>query len=311
MSDELAHFVYVIGPTASGKTDLSLQVAEKLQWPILNCDSVQVYKEVNIGTAKPSVEERSQVPHYLFDYVEPPAKLSAADYLRDVTQCLNENKINQALFVGGSGFYIQALQKGLYPETTAPSDIKNNIQMWIDDRGMGSLYEWVKENDPIFAEKISENDHYRVRRAVEVMLSQKKTLTELKNQMAEENHSVLPPHKSLKVGLRDDKEILRQRVELRTRRMLANGLVAEVEALVARGLKNWAPLASVGYKEVQAYLAGQLNLNDLEARIVTSTMQLIKKQMTWFKRDPQIQWFSIEEQDKALAYVESKVQASR
>lgn len=295
-------FLYVVGPTAVGKTELSLRLAETLQWPVVNCDSVQVYKEVNIGTAKPSAAELKRVPHFLFDYVPAPQKQTAAQYLQDVVGLLEKKKIEKAIFVGGSGFYVQALEKGLYPNSETPAEVKREVDLWIQSEGFAALYQWLKKKDEAFSLKISGNDHYRIRRAVEVMKTQQKTMTELKQQMSEESHSPLPEHQSLKIGIRQDKEVLRERVKTRTRQMLQAGFVEEVRLLLDQGLKDWAPMQSVGYKEVQNFLNSEQSEEDLFEYIVTSTMQLIKKQMTWFKRDSQIQWFSPDQMQEAVNF---------
>lgn len=299
----LPTFVYVVGPTACGKTELSIRLAQALQWPVINCDAVQVYKHVDIGTAKPSVEEMSGVPHYLFDYVAPPQKLTAAQYLQDVVQCLQDHQISNAIFVGGSGFYIQALEKGLFPEVTVSEGLKQEINQWVERESWAKLFDWISERDPEFAAKISPNDHYRIRRAVEVMQSQEHTMTQLKQRMATENHSPLPAHRAIKIGLNDQRSQLRQRVSLRSQKMLQQGLVDEVQSLLEAGQEDWSPLSSVGYKEVVAHLKGELDEGTaLDELITTATMQLIKKQQTWFQRDSEIQWFLPSEQDQAFEW---------
>lgn len=297
-------YLFVVGPTASGKSQFAMEVAEKYQWPIINCDSLQVYKKTDIGTAKPTKEEMREVPHLLFDFVDPPNTLTAADYIEEVRRITLGNQKQNSVFVGGSGFYIQALEKGLYPNAKVPEEAKARVKQWIEDKGYDDLYTWIKERDREFADKISANDHYRIRRAGEIMFSQTKTMTELKAQMKSQNLSVLPDHRKLKIGFRAEKSILKERVQNRTQQMLSDGLVEEVKALLDQGLADWPPLKSVGYKEVQMLLNGEIPIQSLEDQIVTATMQLIKKQMTWFKRDQQIKWFDIADHDSALIEVE-------
>jgi tRNA dimethylallyltransferase len=296
-------FVFVLGPTAAGKSRFAMEVGAKHDWPLINCDSLQVYKKLDIGTAKPSRQERDSHTHYLYDFVEPPQTLTAADYLKEVQNCLEKNKLEKGLFVGGSGFYIQALEKGLYPDSKVSERVKAKVKNWIEEDGFEALYHWLQEKDPDFAKKISINDHYRIRRSVQVMMTQNKSMTELKEEMKNKNYSILPPHQKLKIGLKAEKSVLRDRVHLRTQRMISEGFVKEVESLLAEGLEDWAPIKSVGYKEVVAYLKGEIPWTSLEDRIVTSTMQLIKKQMTWFKRDEEIHWFDLSEQEVALNVV--------
>ncbi len=300
-------FLYVIGPTASGKSDFALQVAQELQWPIVNCDSLQVYRKVNIGTAKPTLAEMKSVPHYLFDFVEPPETLTAADYLEEVKKNQEHLKHSPRLFVGGSGFYVQALEKGLYPNSNVADSVKEKVSLWLEEEGYEGLYNWIQQKDLQFAQSISLNDHYRVRRAVEVMLSQDKNMTDLKKEMEQGTFSILPEHQSYKIAFKADKVKWRDRVTQRTRKMLSLGFVDEVKSLLDLGLEEWPPLKSVGYKEIGLFLKGEIVQDDLEERIVTSTMQLIKKQMTWFKRDQSIVWFDISEQEKAFEYIKSKI----
>ncbi|MCJ8277010.1 MAG: tRNA (adenosine(37)-N6)-dimethylallyltransferase MiaA [Bdellovibrionales bacterium] len=302
MSDR--KFIYIVGPTGTGKTELSVKVAAENKLPVINADSLQIYKLLNIGTAKPTSEEMGEVPHYLFDQIQPPKTLTAAEYLALVMQTFNEKNLDEVVFVGGSGFYIQALEKGLFPKAETPESLKKEIEEWIATKGHADLYKWVRTKDPEAADKISENDHYRIRRAVEVMKTQNKTVTALKEEMKKTNFSPLPDHKALKVGLTMEKAELRSRIELRTQKMLAFGLVDEVQSLIDHGLSSWAPLKSVGYKETIDFLEGSISSKDeLFERIVTSTMQLIKKQMTWFKRDPDIHWFDVNEAQRAQEFV--------
>lgn len=298
-----SQFIYVVGPTATGKTELSLQISKTLQIPVINADSIQVYSRVAIGTAKPSKEELEIGPHYLFDYVEPPRRQTVADYIDDVQQLLKTKSIERACFTGGSGFYLQALEKGLFPQSETPETVKKTVEKSIHELGFEKLYLRLSQRDPQWARGISPNDHYRVRRAAEVFASQGRTISEMKNEMASGRFSPLPRHRALKVGLTDSRENLLKRVELRTERMLQMGLIGEVLELREEGLGQWPPLSSVGYKEVQAFLDNELSEKDLKASIVTSTMQLIKKQKTWFKRDPDIIWFRPEEADKALSQI--------
>ena len=285
------HFVYLLGPTGVGKTEISLKIAEQYRWPIINCDSVQAYCHLDIGSSKPTRKERSEVPHFLFDYVEPPGRLTVAGYIKNVVSCLKKNKLQQALFVGGSGFYVQALEKGLYPRSNTSETVKKQVSEWIEAEGFESLYTRVEKRDPEWIKTVSSRDHYRLRRALEIMESQGNTITQLKEEMAHKNHSLLPTHSSLKLGLKMDKESLRKRIERRTDEMFDRGLIEEVASLVNRGLGDWPPLQSVGYREVQGFLKHGGSHGELRSKIITSTMQLIKKQMTWFKRDKDILWF--------------------
>ena len=337
-----------------GKTEISLEIAKQYNLPILNCDSIQVYRNLDIGSSKPSVGQRLSHPHYLFDYVEPPARLTVADYVRDVHSCITKEKLHRVLFVGGSGFYIQALEKGLYPIPDTPGEIKEQVAQWAEREGFDSLYLWLEKKDPQWIKKVSRKDHYRLRRAVEIMKSQGQTITQLKEQMKARGENPLFRHCSLKLGLRLDKAELKKRIEIRTREMLEQGLIQEVDFLIESGLSQWSPLQSVGYREVKEFLEerqrtqahgfsekkmpgrcfqrgksisdvkGLLGQNiqveetlsaegvrdgsekagefpeELKSEIVKNTMKLVKKQMTWFKRDREIVWFGPDEKKQLM-----------
>lgn len=293
MSNPHRQYVFIVGPTASGKSAVALPLAQKLSAPIINTDSIQIYKDINIGSAKPSYAEMKLHPHYLFDFVDLNTTYTAADYVTSVQDLLWKENFDKALFVGGSGFYIQALQKGMFPNVKTPLEVKTELEAWIDREGFQSLWDWLKQVDPTAANKLSPNDHYRVRRAVEIMKTQDLTLTQLREEVATGKYSPLPPHQRLNLGLRADKDQLRERVRVRTQKMLDLGFVGEVEHLIQEGYEHSSALQSVGYKEVQMFLGGEIAKQDLFERIVTSTMQLIKKQMTWFSRDPSIEWFEL------------------
>ena len=302
MANSLSQFVFILGPTAVGKSGLALDVAKSKGWPLLNCDSVQTYKHVDIGTAKPTMSEQKQVPHFLFDYLDTNEKVDAASYLKKALLLIEQEGIEKALFVGGSGFYVQALEKGLYPEVEISAAIRSEVNRWISERGFDDLHAWISENDPEYIENVSQNDHYRIRRAVEVMKSQNIKMSGLKQKMLKAS-SPLPPHRRLKIGLQLERDELRERVRLRTKKMLADGLVEEVESLLEKGLRDWAPLQSVGYKQVLGFLDKEIALADLPEKIVIATMQLAKKQMTWFRRDPDIEWFRGDDRKKAMARI--------
>jgi len=302
-------FILICGPTAVGKTELSLRLAQDLSWPIFNFDSLQVYKELNIGSSKPTVEERSLAPHFLFDYVSPPQKLSVAQYLKDLKVIFEKKSVVNGIFVGGSGFYWQAIEKGLYPGAETPNEVRKEVEEWIQTKGYSFLYDWMQKRDPNAAEKISVNDHYRIKRSVEILKSQNRNLADLQKEVDQEKTEslILPPHHLLKIGVRCERDELKKRARQRTQKMLEQGFVQEVQKLLDQGLHDWSPLQSVGYKEVFQFLKDErVDQNELQEQIVTGTMQLAKKQMTWFKRDAEILWFEWDKVDeipqKALAW---------
>lgn len=298
--------VFVVGSTASGKSDWALQWALKHGGVIVNCDSIQVYRKLDVGSAKPSLAERSLCPHYLFDYVSPPQEMTAGVYQKDFHDLLNRLKKEQAatgvqiqdlpvFVVGGTGFYFQAIEKGMYETPVASVELKNKIENEASTtEGLRQLYKEILDRDPAAAEKIKPQDQYRITRAIEVlrMCAPSENITSLREKFEAEKAPF--PYPLLKVGPTWGREELRKRIELRTRKMLEAGLIEEVQSLLAEGLGAWSPLQSVGYKEVLQYLQENQTKEWLFQEIVTHTYQLAKRQRTWFQRDIDIHWFSAE-----------------
>jgi tRNA dimethylallyltransferase len=306
--------VFVVGTTASGKSNLALELAKKLSGGIVNCDSVQLYESVNIGSAKPTPKEQQEVPHFLFDVVKEGEDIAAGEYVRQCEKKLKElaKQFPVVFVVGGTGFYFQALEKGMYEVGGADEAVRKQVEEELSsEAGARRLYEELQIKDPKAAEKIFPNDHYRLGRAIEMMRVHGKSVSEVR---AEFEKSQRPfPYPLLKLGIRLSREQLEPRVRLRVRQMLAAGLVEEVQGLLQRNRADWAPLLSVGYKETVEKLAagplGEAELHDLEAEIVQSTLRLAKKQRTWFGRDKDIHWLEPDDFEQAGARVERFLKA--
>ncbi|MES2769556.1 MAG: tRNA (adenosine(37)-N6)-dimethylallyltransferase MiaA [Bdellovibrionota bacterium] len=280
--------VFILGPTASGKTNLAIKAAQKMGGEIINADSIQVYKSLNIGSAKPTKEELEAVPHHLIGHLAEGSAYTAGQFRREVLEVIEKRSregIQKFYIVGGSGFYIKALINGLYKVPDIPVEIQEKVknEKTID------LYEELKRVDPENAKILNANDSYRIARAIEVYRATGIPFSEYKNKFSEEKF----PYKCIKIGLRTDKENLRNRVLQRTEKMLKEGLIEEVKDLVEKGLEEWDALQSVGYKEVQLFLKGLLPQDQLREEIVKNTMGLIKRQMTWFKKDIDMTWFDV------------------
>ena len=291
----------IVGPTASGKSRLALECAVATQLPILNVDSIQMCKGLKIGAALPSSQDFKLADHFLYSFVEKGQQITAAIYVTAVQSLLQKKEFQQRslLFCGGSGFYLQALEKGMYPVSKATAQITQQIDQRIAEEGWEKIYQWLMEKSPQLQRTIHLNDHYRIRRALEMrMLSQKKP-EELEQNLTP---SPIANYQKIKIGLFAEKEILRERVERRAKAMLEEGFVEEVQALRQK-YSDWAPLSSVGYKEVGLYLDQQISKEDLLPSIVTSHMQLIKKQLTWFKKDESIKWFHVDHLAKAKKFL--------
>jgi tRNA dimethylallyltransferase len=283
--------IFVLGPTAVGKSAFALRAAEEFGGIILNCDSVQCYCGVEIGAAKPSPSERIRIPHFLLDWVDPPRALTAAQFRRQAMPVLDEYTKTRPVFaVGGSGFYVQALEKGLYDVKQVSGERKAHWQSRLATEGAEVLHAELRLLDPDYGSRLSPNDHYRILRALMLIEAEGRSMTEIRRRFREQTTSW--PFASIKIGFELPRLKLKEKIQARTEAMLEHGLQAEVEKLLALGLKDWAPLKSVGYKEMVQFIEGEIPAVELVPRIVQSTLQLTKKQMTWFRSDPEIRWFS-------------------
>lgn len=294
--------IFVVGATATGKSEWALKLAQEFDGVIVNCDSIQVYQRLDIGSAKPSAEERSLVPHYLVDYVAPPNEMTAGVFSRDFYECLEGIPEEKPVFVvGGTGFYFMAIEKGMYPVIPVPETLKQQIESELEQSGGPErLHAEMSAADPEYAAKIHLSDRYRIGRAIELIRSQGKSVTQIQKEFEEQRQPF--PFPLLKIGPQWDREVLRGRIRSRVAKMLERGLVAEVRGLLDEGLAAWAPLSSVGYKEVVEMLSGQLPESALLEEITKNTSQLAKRQRTWFQRDSEIQWF-----DGASGFSEARV----
>lgn len=298
--------IFVVGATASGKSDWALRLAEEFHGVIINCDSVQVYQHLEIGAAKATKEERARVPHFLIDYVAPPNEMTAGIYGRDFNECMKSLPDDKPIFVvGGTGFYFMAIEKGMYPVIPVPPEIQKQILAEMaEEGGPERLHQEMLDADPVYGAKISKADHYRIGRALELIRSQKKSVTQIQADFEASREKF--PHDLLKIAPEWDRDSIRERIRQRTAKMIQQGLIEEVQGLIEKGLDlSWAPLASVGYKETLQYLRGEITKEQLQDEITINTQQLAKKQKTWFQRDPEINWFPGDKGfDSARALVE-------
>ncbi len=282
--------IFVVGPTAAGKSAWALAEAGRHNGLILNADSVQVYRGMDIGTAKPTAAERAQIRHELFDLVNPDQVFTAGEYRRAALAVIEREAGRHPLYVvGGSGFYIQALEKGMYDVGPVDPEVRDRVEQI---ESAGQLWPELQKVDPASAARLNPNDKYRLRRALEITLSEGRPWSTIAEEFKDRPGLLTERYQVRKVGFAPDRENLRERIAARTRTMLENGFVDEVKALIKAGYGDSRALASVGYHECVEYLAGRLEHNSLGDAIVTSTMQLAKKQTSWFKRDRDIRWIN-------------------
>ncbi len=279
----------MVGPTASGKSQWALAQAKKYGGCIVNSDSVQFYKGLQIGSAAPTDLEKKLVPHYLYSEKEAPLEMTAGHFVRDFYLLLDKKILKSPVFiVGGTGFYIQALEKGMFDLEPADLELRAQVENELLKKGAVTLLAELTAADP--SHVIHLNDHYRLVRAIEILRSTGQTPAMLRiKTVALENKNAFP-FPFIKVGFSETKEFAREQIEKRTQRMIEGGIIEETSYFLNHGFASWAPLASVGYKDVVDFLLHNKSKTQLFDNMVISTMQLIKKQKTWFKRDPAILW---------------------
>jgi tRNA dimethylallyltransferase len=285
--------IVISGPTASGKTDLAVELAFKYSGEIVNFDSLLLYKEITIGTAKPTAEEQKSISHHMIDVRSIAHPMNAADYAREalpiIEELLKKNKL--VFLVGGSGFYLQALLKGMYESPTTPPEVMLRSEELYRLEGIAPFLEFLKQHDPKSFERYHINDHYRMRRAVEHFWTSGAPLSHAREEKDHDNHQLnaasIHGWEILHLHLDMPKEEHLKIIEARTDKMLNGGLIEEIQSLLAQGFTGAEkPLQSIGYKETLDYILGLYKtLEECRERIIISTRQLAKSQRTWFKRD--------------------------
>ncbi len=281
----------IVGPTASGKSALALRLARARGGEIVSCDSLQVYRGLDIGSAKPTPLERQEVRHHLIDVASPEEPFSAADYVRLARAALSEIAARGALPIvaGGTGLYLRALLLGLFEGPSRDPGLRRRFERIAERHGERRLHRLLKAVDPAAAGRIHPNDRVRAVRALEVFWTTRRPISA--HQVA--TTGGLSGFRVGVFGLGPPRPALRRSVEQRTRAMLAGGLLEEVRGLLAGGLSPALfPLRAIGYRQAVAVLQGELLPDAAEAAIVTETMRYAKRQMTWFRhQQPGIRWF--------------------
>ena len=298
--------VAILGPTASGKTALSLALARVLHGEIVNCDSVAMYREFEIGTAKPSAEERAQAPHHLFDIVSPTCFITAGEYARQARALLGEiqSRGHVPIVVGGTGLYLRALLDGLFTGPQRSEELRERLRERVAKRGLEYLHKILMRLDATAAGAIHPNDSPKLIRAIEVCLGSRRQMTE----MWSEGREALRGFRIRKIGLNPEREALYGRINTRARRMFESGLVEETQSLLAKYGEGARPLAALGYKQGVQLLRGQLTRDEAIAAAAQAHRNYAKRQMTWFRRESGVEWIAgfgddPDVQDLAIAVV--------
>ncbi|VAW64618.1 tRNA dimethylallyltransferase [hydrothermal vent metagenome] len=293
-ADNAATIVFIMGPTAAGKTDLAIECVEQLGCELISVDSALVYKEMNIGTAKPDAQTLARAPHKLIDIIDPAQSYSAANFrddaLREIQSSLSRGKT--PVLVGGTMLYYKALQEGLSELPAANETIRAQLESDAAQVGWQVMHERLKKIDPTSAERIHQNDPQRIQRALEVYEISGKTLTEFWQQQT----SQALPYKVIKIAFfPEDRDLLKKRIAQRFYQMLELGFIDEVEALRQRGDLNinLPSMRCVGYRQVWEHLDGLTTRDEMTEKAIIATRQLAKRQLTWLRKEQHCNFYDI------------------
>ena len=282
--------IVIVGPTASGKSDLALRIAEEVGGEIVNADSMQVYRGMDIGTAKPGAEERARVPHHLLDCVDPDEPFSAADFrtLADAAVVGIAARGKIPIVAGGTGLYIRALLGGLIDSPAGDDHLRARLKEVAAQEGKEGLLARLAAVDPASAAVLHPNDQVRIIRALEITYATGVPASQLRAG----HHFGDERYRSLKIGLSPPRDLLYRRIEDRVDAMVAAGLEAEVRHLLQRGYgRDLKAMRGIGYKEMAAFLAGETTFAEAVGLMKRDTRRYAKRQLTWFKKDVYIKWF--------------------
>lgn len=284
--------LFLVGPTASGKSRIGIYLAKKLKGSLISADSMQVYKEMNIGTAKPPPKERKSVPHYLVDMISPARSYSVYEWRKEALEAIQEiiGKNRLPIVVGGSGLYIQALTQGLAKQSPADPKVRKKFSGLAGKKGLPYLYELLKKKDPASAKKIHPNDKKRIIRALEIYELTGKT----KSEWAKKTESLSDLGYSFRIiGIQYPREVLYQRIESRIDEMLKQGLVKEVRQLSKKRLSKTSS-QSLSYREILASLKGKIPMIEAVDLLKKNTRNFAKRQITWFRHEKRIRWIDVQ-----------------
>ncbi|MBP3463215.1 MAG: tRNA (adenosine(37)-N6)-dimethylallyltransferase MiaA [Clostridia bacterium] len=301
--------IVIAGPTASGKTSLSIELAKRINGEIISSDSMQIYKDMTIGTAKPTTEEMDGIKHYLIDFVSPDKRYSVAEFKKDAENAIEDilKKGKIPIVVGGTGLYIDTLIYGIeYPEIDFDENYRNELMRIADSEdGLEKLYEEAKSIDEDAVKKISPNDKKRITRILEIYKATGKTKTELEK-LSREN-DVKYDYKVFAINM--DREKLYERINLRVDLMIEQGLVEEVEKLVKKYKDFPTAMQGLGYKEVVEFFEDKLTQDEMIDKIKQESRRYAKRQLTWFRKNKDIIWIDgLEEKEKNIELIINKAE---
>ena len=289
---EKPHIVCVVGPTASGKTSYAIEYAKAHNGEIVSCDSMQIYKFMNIGTAKATEEELAQVHHHMIDFVHPNTDYSVAEFARDAKLCIDDilSRGKLPVLCGGTGLYTDSIVNGVeFAEEKRDDEYRESLWKMAETEGVEAVHDILKEADPIEAEKVHPNNVKRVIRALEICRTTGMTKTEADKLALKDK-----PYDAEYIGLDLDREVLYDRINRRVDVMMEHGLLAEVKMLLDMNIRrDSTAMQAIGYKEIVAYLDGECTLCEAVEKIKQESRRYAKRQLTWFRRNKDIKWIKI------------------
>ena len=281
--------IVICGPTASGKTALSIELAKRINGEIVSGDSMQIYKDMDIGSAKPTQEEMQGIKHYLIDYVSPEERYSVAEFKKDAICAIEEvlEKQKVPIVVGGTGLYIDSLTKGIeYNDIKIDLKYRDKLESIAQTEGLEILYNEAIKIDKEAMEKISHNDKKRIFRVLELYKATGKTKTQIEKESREKEN----PYEYIMFGIKMDRELLYTRINTRVDKMIEQGLIKEVQEILNKYEDFPTAMQGLGYKEVKEYLDGNLTKDEMIDKIKMETRRYAKRQLTWFRRNENIIW---------------------
>lgn len=283
----------IIGPTAVGKTALSLRLAEEFRGEIISGDSMQVYRGMDIGTAKASEEERARIPHHLIDIIDPDVPFSVQEFQQLAREKIEEiyRRDHLPMLVGGTGLYVEAVTHGYdLPRVPENTELRQELRRLAEQHGNEALHQRLREADPETAQKLHPNDRKRIIRALEVYHVTGKPFSQMVGKRE-------TPYHLLWIGLTMPRELLYDRINQRVDQMVSRGLVEEVKRLKEKGYhRGLTSMQAIGYKEIMSYLEGEMTLSEAIDLIKKGTRKFAKRQLSWFRRIPEIRWFDVTEE---------------
>ena len=281
--------VVVAGPTASGKSNLALNLAQEFKGELICSDSMQVYRQMDIGTTKPTLKEQKLIQHHQLDLINPDEHYSAGQYERDTSRIIKQiqERSHLPIVVGGTGLYYRALMYGISNIPEIPESLRKEVLSWQEEHGTFYCWKQLQKHDPQGADRLHQNDTARILRNLEVVLATGTTLStfQLQQPFGEARYQFLA------VALEWERHLLYERINQRTLKMLEFGWIAEVESLLSRYSPDLKPLQAIGYREIVQYLQNKLEWEPLLQEIQKRTRQYAKRQMTWFSREAEIEWY--------------------